>query len=302
MPRQSQRCITHCCARYLTALESRLFRCPFQVIAALLDESRRRAYLDAMQVDTWLPRTALPFAAASRPESLAELTVIIEADAVVRTPKNPSVAAPSARTEPVSEPRKPVVAPVKPVIKAAIAEPAADVESVILPAKVNVPIPRFALQLLRAGNCLLLVELPTGEALQSRDPAYVLLKDLLRAAGLPDAPQLLGEPIRWPLLARGSFDQGPEAARDFVQGCVAVQLEQGTCACLWLIGLPAVRFAGDGQAADYDLPLSVEGLGAAWALPGLELLMDEPQRKASLWQAMQRLAPRWHNLTSATAE
>jgi hypothetical protein len=33
------------------------------------------------------------------------------------------------------------------------------------------------------------VELPTGEAFQSRDPAYLLLKDMLRAAGLPDAPQ-----------------------------------------------------------------------------------------------------------------
>ena len=61
----------------------------------------------------------------------------------------------------------------------------------------------------RAGACLLLVELPTGEAFQSRDPAYLLLKDMLRAAGLPDSPQLLGDPVRWPLLAGGNLDQGP---------------------------------------------------------------------------------------------
>ena len=56
-----------------------------------------------------------------------------------------------------------------------------------------VPPPRFALQLLRAGNVLLLVELPTGESFQSRDPAYILLKDLLRAARLPDKPQQVGD-------------------------------------------------------------------------------------------------------------
>ena len=31
----------------------------------------------------------------------------------------------------------------------------------------------------------------------------------------------------------------------------------------------------------------------AWALPGLELLMEEPQRKADVWQAMRRLMARW---------
>ena len=32
---------------------------------------------------------------------------------------------------------------------------------------------------------------------------------------------------------------------------------------------------------------------AAWALPGLELLMDEPERKRELWQAMRRVRQRW---------
>ncbi len=118
---------------------------------------------------------------------------------------------------------------------------------------------------------------------------------MLRAAGLSDSPQLLGEPVRWPLLARGNLDQGPDAARDFVQGVVATQIEQQPCACLWLIGLPAVRFAGEANAESYDRELQVEGLGVAWALPGLELLMEEPARKAGVWQAMRRLMGRWNN-------
>jgi hypothetical protein len=156
------------------------------------------------------------------------------------------------------------------------------------------PPPRFALQLLRAGACAVLVELPTGEPLQGRDPAYLLLKDLLRAAGLPDSPQLIGEPVRWPLLVRGQIDQGPQAALEYVQSFVGARLEeQEPCSCLWLVGLPAIRFAGEADVEAYNRELQVEGLGAAWALPGLELLMDEPERKRELWQAMRRVRSRW---------
>jgi hypothetical protein len=164
------------------------------------------------------------------------------------------------------------------------------------PVAVAAPVapPRFALQLLRAGACAVLVELPTGEPLQGRDPAYLLLKDLLRAAGLPDSPQLIGEPVRWPLLARGQIEQGPQAALDYVQSFVGARLEeQEPCRCLWLVGLPAIRFAADATADAYNRELQVEGLGAAWALPGLELLMDEPERKRELWQAMRRVRRRW---------
>ncbi|MBZ9781788.1 energy transducer TonB [Pseudomonas sp. REP124] len=242
-----------------------------------------------MQVVNWLPRTELPFAAPSRPELLEPLEpVVVEpvapaavaevAAAAVAKPAErvkievprPSTASPRATVKPVEEPEE------APVAKAPV-----------------IPPPRFALQLLRAGRCLLLVELPTGEAFQSRDPAYLLLKDMLRAAGLPDSPQIVGEPVRWPLLVRGSMDQGPEAARDFVQGFLSARLEDAPCVCLWLIGLPAVRFAGEADAESYNRELQVEGLGSVWALPGLELLMEEPRRKADVWQAMRRLMARW---------
>ncbi|MDH4561816.1 energy transducer TonB [Pseudomonas sp. BN411] len=263
----------------------------------MITEHRRRAYLDAMQVATWLPRTALPFAAPSNPELLALAPEVLLEDAPAPvadvTPEAPAAEARPAATSvrarieiprPGSTPR-PAVQP----------EPEAAAEPETAPAKVEVlPPPRFSLQLLRAGNCLLLVELPTGEPFQSRDPAYLLLKDLLRAAGLPDSPQILGEPVRWPLLSRGNMDQGPDAARDFVQGFVGMRMEeQRDCACLWLVGLPAVRFAGEADAAAFNRELQVEGLGAAWALPGLELLMDEPERKSELWQAMRRVMRRW---------
>ncbi|MGC4009219.1 MAG: energy transducer TonB [Pseudomonas sp.] len=270
----------------------------------MIEEARRRAYLGAMQVASWLPRVVLPFAAPSRPE-LLETPAPIVAEPVAPVPSAVAresvapVAAPSAAPVTAGEPGSiaarllpKVAAPTKPSpIKAE--EPAEAEAEPAVRAPVAAP-PRFALQLLRAGECILLVELPTGEPLASRDPAYLLLKDLLRAAGLPDSPQLMGEPVRWPLFSRGNMDQGPQAAREFVQGFVAARLEEGApCSCLWLVGMPAVRFAGEGDEESLLRELQVEGLGVAWALPGLERLAEEPTLKADLWRAMRRVRQRW---------
>lgn len=263
-------------------------------------ELRRRAYLNAMQVASWLPRVELPFAAPSRPELLVQPEPVVESRPALAPTQQAPVApvpvraeVPAPLTEQVRE--RPRIEVPKPGSSAAAREAeAASPVSEPAPRERAQPAPRFSLQLLRAGACAVLVELPTGEPFQSRDPAYLLLKDLLRAAGLPDSPQLIGEPVRWPLLVRGSMDQGPEAALEFVQSFIAARLEeQEPCSCLWLVGLPAIRFAGEGDAHSYNRELQIEGLGAAWALPGLELLMEEPARKAELWQAMRRVRQRW---------
>lgn len=259
----------------------------------MIAELRRRAYLSAMQVASWLPRVELPFAAPSRAELLQPLP-----EAEPEAPVAPPVAA-VAEARPAIEPKGPAVEVPRPSAASKVfAKPeaaAVPVEEPVEAKPAALPPPRFALQLLRAGDCALLVELATGEPFQSRDPSYLLLKDLLRAAGLPDAPQQVGDgsPIRWPLLSRGNLDQGPDAARDYVQGVLAGQLEAEPCRCLWLVGLPAVRFAGEADAESYCRELQVEGLGVAWALPSLELLMDEPDRKADVWRAMRRIMPRW---------
>ncbi|NIE74097.1 energy transducer TonB [Pantoea sp. Tr-811] len=261
----------------------------------MLTEPRRRAYLSAMQVVHWLPRAELPFAAPSRPELLLPQAPVEDIEFEAR-PAAPSASdapvAPQARSgeRPKIEIPRPGTAP-KPAAKPAEPEQAAPA-----PRPAPVAPPRFALQLLRAGSCLLLVELATGQPFQSRDPSYLLLKDMLRAAGLPDAPQIIGEPVRWPLLVRGNMDQGPDAARDFVQGFIQARLEEVPSSVLWLVGLPALRFAANADAGAYYQVLKVDGLGDAWALPGLELLMDEPQRKAHVWQAMRQLMARWKSV------
>lgn len=268
----------------------------------MINEQLRRAYLSAMQVTSWLPRVELPFAAPSRPQLLQPLSAP-EPLTPPPAPVQAAEAAPAYEAPPPNLPPAPAPLEARPKIEvprpaavqrnASPAQAEAADDSAVAKVAAVAP-PRFALQLLRAGACAVLVELPTGEALQGRDPAYLLLKDLLRAAGLPDSPQLVGEPVRWPLLVRGQMDQGPQAALEFVQSFVSARLEdQPPCSCLWLVGLPAIRFAGDADAEAYNRELQVEGLGAAWALPGLELLMDEPERKRELWQAMRRVRLRW---------
>ncbi|WP_152226056.1 energy transducer TonB [Pseudomonas sp. SCB32] len=274
----------------------------------MIEEARRRAYLGAMQVATWLPRVALPFAAPSRPELLeTPAPIVVEKAPLAPVAEVAREAAPVAAPPavPMGEPGSIAArllpkagAPAKPAATVKTEEPAEpEAETVV---RTPVAPPRFALQLLRAGDCALLVELPTGEPLASRDPAYLLLKDLLRAAGLPESPQLLGEPVRWPLLAGGNMDQGPQAAREFVQGFVAARLEDGTpCRLLWLVGMPAVRYAGEADEESLLRELQVEGLGVAWALPGLERLAEEPSLKADLWRAMRRVRQRWTSQTTA---
>jgi hypothetical protein len=269
----------------------------------LISETGRRAYLNAMQIDTWLPRVVLPHAAPSNPTVLAVLPV---ARVEVRAAPVPSPGRDERVAAPVQEvARLPNTGPqsvqqlresIRPAAGQAVVENAVSTEIRVEPAPVAVAPPRFSLQLLRAGTCLVLVELPTGESFQSRDPGYLLLRDLLRAAGLPDSPQMVGEPVRWPLLMRGQLEQGPDEARDFVQSFIATQMaeDEQPCACLWLIGAPAIRFAGEVDEQAFHRELQIEGLGAAWTLPGLELLMDEPVRKRELWHSMRRVMRRWH--------
>ncbi|MEN5303995.1 MULTISPECIES: energy transducer TonB [unclassified Pseudomonas] len=261
----------------------------------MLTEPRRRAYLSAMQVVHWLPRAELPFAAPSRPELLLPQAPVEDVDFEVR-PSAPVASEAPAAPQARSGERPKIEIPRPGSTPKVAAKPVEAEEEAPAPRPAPVPPPRFSLQLLRAGSCLLLVELATGQPFQSRDPSYLLLKDMLRAAGLPDAPQIIGEPVRWPLLVRGNMDQGPDAARDFVQGFIQARLEETPCSVLWLIGLPAMRYAAGADDATYYQVLKVDGLGDAWALPGLELLMDEPQRKADVWQAMRQLMARWKSV------
>ena len=262
---------------------------------SLAAEARRRAYLQALQLDVWVPRTVLPFAAPSRPEALwVEEPEAAPVVARVVRPEPVAKVAPAAAVAEAPAANRPRIEIPRPAALKPAAPPVAEPQPERAPPPAREPAPRFALQLLQAGRCLLLLELPTGDTLGVRDPAYLLLRDLLRAAGLPDTPRIVSEePIRWPLLNSGQLDQGPAAAGEFVQSFVSGHQERlGEGLGLWLVGVAARRCSGveDAQLTGVERDTA---LGPAWLVPGLDILMEEPAAKAALWQAMRPLRRRW---------
>jgi hypothetical protein len=90
-------------------------------------------------------------------------------------------------------------------------------------------------------------------------------QDLLRAAGLPDSPQLISEPVRWPLLVRGQIDQKAHT-RWSMQGILA-RASGERCLRLPMVDRLCRRFRFTGEADAEDL-LTRSYRSKAWALPG----------------------------------
>ncbi len=280
-------------------------------------EVRRQAMLQAMQMDVWLPRQQLVNAADSREyllewqieEEVAAAPVAPVAQPAVNTPA-PAAGTSSPATRSRGEAhvslrdrlaslqaaQKPAAAVVATVETETV--PAEEVAAAKKPAKLQTePIPRFALQLLRADNCLVLVDLPTGEPFQSRDPDYQLLRDMLRAAGLTDKPSFMrqGASITWPMLLSGSLmhEQNAAAARACVRDLLSVELHAESAVCIWLIGSQAVRFASaDDKAQLYNLQPFVEG-AQVWSLPSLESVLEQPLLKRDIWRSMCAVRSLW---------
>lgn len=248
-------------------------------------EIQRRAYLKAMQIEVWLPRAPLPAAAPDR----------IYAERIMQPAAQP-------RLTPVFDLLPaPVLLPETEVLDVSpVAESTLGVaEQKQSPAAVSLEssdIPHFAIQLLRVGDCLIVADLAVPEAFQERDPAYRLLKDLLRAARLPTKPQLLvqGEPILWPVLRTGFIPQDREAARLYVQEVLRLQYEQSPYRGLWLLGSNAVSFATSIDSPPEQPKLQhLEPWGFVLLLPSLELLMERPDLKPLVWNQIYRHTSYW---------
>lgn len=274
----------------------------------LEQEVRRQAMLQVMGLEVWLPRQELPHAAPAadwllnwQPPAAAETPA---PPTVVRTvQKKPDRQGPAAEAssqvrtslQQVRDSLQPAGRSAGSATEPVVSEAAGQVAKPQQPAA---GIPRFSLQLLRSGPCLLLVDLPLGEPFQSSDPDFQLLQDILRAACLPQ-PALLrqGEPIRWPLLTAGQLAgaQDAEAARTCVRDLLELECSQQSASFVWLLGPQAMQFANTAYDADADL-FSLSAFREQvrfWNLPSLEQLMHERTLKPQLWQHLQKLMRHW---------
>ena len=281
-----------------------------QTTSMQTQEIRRQAMLQAMQVDVWLPRQPLLHAAAARedlldwqtpdqlniapvlPSAVQHRAPVVETVATV-APQH--TAAPTPNRAYVSVRDKLALAQAQPTAKAqpvsAVVAPVVEATAAVTPVvEPSAPIPRFALQILRADNCLLLVDLPTGEAFQSRDPDYQLLKDMLRAAGLTDQPQFLrqGTPFVWPMLRGGQLmgAQHADAARACVRDLLSMELHNATIRAIWLVGQQAVRFGNADESTPLYSPQPFMDNVQLWSLPSLETVLEQPLLKREIWQSM----------------
>lgn len=280
-------------------------------------EVRRQAMLQAMHMDVWLPRQQLVNAADSRDYLLewqtVDTSITAPAQTAVRSAASAgavatATVAPTPSARPVSDKArisardqlaslKAAQTPAA-IVRATIEPaPVVDTQQVTEPAVQTEQIPRFALQLLRADNCLVLVDLPTGEPFQSRDPDYQLLRDMLRAAGLTDKPSFMrqGMPITWPMLLTGNlmYEQNAAAARACVRDLLSVELQSEPALCVWLIGKQALRFASvDDYAQLYSLLPFAEG-AQIWSLPSLESVLEQPLLKRDIWRSMCAVRSLW---------
>lgn len=249
----------------------------------IMPEAKRQHYLEAMQINVWVPRVQLPYAAMSAFDKQ------IHTDTTPQIIKKQDIAPIDSATESMI-----TIDDVTPAIQQTVITEPPVVVTTATKDTTEVVTPRFSLQLMQAGNCLLLIELPTGEAFQMRDPAYQLLRNILRAAKLPDSPQWLADVIHWPLFKQASIPQGAKEAQEFLQSFVSTYQEQSpNCNCLWLIGLPAIRFTASLNEENYYQAPIIDGIGKTLIVPSLELLIEAPQHKEPLWHAIRDLIPLW---------
>lgn len=216
-----------------------------------MHELKRRAYLEAIGIQSYISRAPLPGAMAtqklmivrSERETPADNTSPGDAfDSVMQMPGLDS-AVPGSK----QSPRLKSAAPNR--------------ESV----------PSFSLTAIVAGNWLWLEQLPEKQALLSDQ--VLLVQAMSRALGWgsnrPESSQ-----FNWPLHENRQLDQGPEAARAGLGGFLHRQLELGPCKGVVLLGEGSQKW------------VSPELLGGAVCVGTVATLamLKNPALKKQAWQ------------------
>ncbi len=245
-----------------------------------MNELRRMAYLDALQIDCYVSRTQLPGAALTRRLAIVR-TPVEEAGATdtLGALTAPGGALPAR--QPAGFTRPDFGLDQRP--KSAVVEPRREVS------RDGEPVPRFSLSAIVAGQWLWLEELD-GSALATAQVQLVqaMAQALLRSRGAgtdntgpvsatsaarPDIAQ-----FDWPLHSNRQLDQGEGAARASVAAFVGRRLEQ--CGCRGLVLL--------GQACSRRVSLSQVAVPAVSVASSAEILAD-PALKRKVWRDLQPL-------------
>lgn len=294
-----------------------------------MNEIQRQQYLEAMGVDTYMPRWILPSAAAP----LACEPVVPESK---EHPKQQSSAQPLASPKPLqSQPANaaPVVThdaspaaempkaeavastPTKSApldVLATMQSPAPTAKKTTTPASAKSilegldnpkrPDPRFALSLWRVSDDLMVIDSRHSELALPTEP---LLRNIVAALGFDSQPLPKAEVLRWPMFENSYEPQGQDIARETLQAMLEGMLEakpakylllMGGEACHYLLGTEQLGEGFDAQASlDKSLGQSfaMDALSVtAIVVPSLSDMLQQPLLKRGAWRAIQPLRQR----------
>lgn len=294
-----------------------------------MNEVQRQQYLEAMGVDTYMPRWILPSAAVPlacepvvpqskehpKPQSSAQsiaspkpLEPQQASDApIVTSDTSPSVEMP--KTEPVaSMPAK--SAPIDVLATMESAAPTAKKATTPASAKSILegldnqkrPDPRFALSLWRVSDDVMVIDSRHSELALPTEP---LLKNIVAALGFDSQPLPKAEVLRWPMFENSYEPQGQEIARETLQAMLEGMLEAKPAKYLLLMGGEACHYLlgteqlGEGFEAQVSLDKS---LGQSFAMDALSVtaivvsslsdMLQQPLLKRGAWRAIQPLRQR----------
>lgn len=265
----------------------------------MMNEQRRTAYLEAMGIQTFVPRWILP---AARPPRQALLPEPVEP---LTVDERPAAAQVQAHAE--SEPRRTSTQQVTGVVSGIIGELAgkearrakpapAPEDSAQSPAKrvldvLKGPAPtevvNFSLSLWRINEGLMVID--SHQARQAL-PTHTLLSNILFAKGIRTPP---GRPevLNWPMIGGAADAEGGWLqACEMVQAFLNARFERQPVQSIWLMGEAAYRAVCAGENNYHENMGKMRDLSMlnclAVVLPGLTDMLKSPSLKAPAWQAI----------------
>lgn len=291
-----------------------------------MNEMQRQQYLEAIGIDSYMPRWILPVAprpvacapVTARPvESIAANTAPLANPAAVVSRVTPAAglaqvtAAVADVTAQVSvAPRVAAATPAVPPVAvtetlAALAEPAVTAvkptaETVINSLGVAAETdPQFALSMWRASDDLLVID---SRQAQLALPTEPLLANILLALGLRQ-PLPRAEVLHWPMYDHPLAPKGEAAAKETLMALLEARLEQQPVSYLLLMGAEACHYILPDELLPADSPqppascqallgkaLRLDALKAtAIVVPSLSDMLQQPDLKATTWRAIQPL-------------
>lgn len=245
-----------------------------------MQEVRRQQYLDALGIDSYMPRVLLPWAPAPRQAALPEVAAAA-----------PVVEAPAATARPAASSPTPVAEVLRDMTRAQPAEarkPARDTLS--LTREQPVPVATVHLHLWRPlPQYFIIDDCPPGTAL----PTHQLLANILRAVSGQRVNPGNPERMRCPINAQLASHYSEEDVRRELQAWFVEAHTRQPAQEVWLMG-PAARWflPADTNPQEHQftrVALSLEGAEhavKALIAPSLSAILQDASLKAPLWQAI----------------